>query len=53
MIISLDKNFLWEKIIQFCSRCGTQTVHALSKRGDYYSCGCGEKIDVEIKDETE
>lgn len=51
MIISLDKNFLWEKIIQFCPHCKTQTVHALSKKGDYYSCGCGGKIDVEIKED--
>lgn len=51
MIITVPKNFLWEKIIQFCPHCDTQTVHALSKSGEFYACGCGHTLTVEIKED--
>lgn len=53
MIITLNKNFLWSKTILFCVHCDTNTVHALSKTGDYYSCGCGEIIKVELEDDDD
>lgn len=53
MIISVNKNLMRESIIAYCSKCRMGTLHTLSKAGDYYACGCGEKIDVEVTDETE
>ena len=52
-IITIERAFLWKTIIQHCVHCDTPTVHALSKSQDYYACGCGEIINVEIKEENE
>jgi lysyl-tRNA synthetase class I len=48
-IITIERVFLWAKCILFCERCDTNTVHALSKSGEYYNCGCGSQIFVELK----
>lgn len=50
-IITIVKAFIWNKCLLHCSECGTVTVHALSKDGAYYSCGCGTCIDIEYKEE--
>ena len=52
MIITLQKSFLWPTTILFCAQCDTNTVHALSKWGDYYSCACGETVTIELEDEN-
>lgn len=53
MIISVNKNFLWPTCILPCANCKTNTVHALSKTGNYYACSCGETVEIELEDEND
>ena len=47
-IITIERVFLWKTIIQYCVHCDTPTVHALSKSQEFYACGCGSQIFVEV-----
>lgn len=44
------EGYLWKKKILFCIHCNTNTVHALAKSHEYYSCGCGNIIDIEYEE---
>lgn len=37
----------WTTVMKLCRNCGRYTVHALSKSGDFYACGCGEIIRID------
>ena len=37
----------WETVIKYCKACERMTVHALSKSGTFYACGCGEIIRID------
>lgn len=49
--ITIEKVFMWAKCLLPCEHCETTTVHALSKSGEYYVCGCGTQIKIEYKEE--
>ena len=50
-VIEINKWLLSKSIVLFCPECGTSTKHVLSQSQQYYSCGCGTIVDIEIKDD--
>jgi len=49
-VIEIDKELLSKSIVIFCPECDTPTKHVLSVSKQYYSCGCGTIVEIEIKD---
>lgn len=37
----------WKTVMKYCRNCERMTVHALSKSGTFYACGCGEIIIID------
>jgi hypothetical protein len=52
-VITIEKTMLAKHCLLLCTNCGTTTNHVLSRSGEFYSCGCGCIIEVEIKEENE
>lgn len=51
VIITIERTMLAKHCLILCTNCGTETNHVLSRSGEFYSCWCGEIVDVEIKEE--
>jgi len=49
-VIEVEETMLTLHCILPCTNCGTWTKHVLSRSKEFYSCQCGEIIDVEIKE---
>jgi len=51
MIIEITKYMASKHCLLFCSTCGTNTKHVLSKSGEFYACQCSSIVDVEYKED--
>jgi len=49
-VIEINRWLLSKYMVLFCPTCGTSTKHVLGQSKQYYSCGCGTIVDIEIKD---
>lgn len=53
MKITISKSMVSQSIYLYCSNCGINTLHVLTKSRNAYICGCGASIEIEYYEEEE
>ena len=52
-VITIESTMLAKHCVIFCTNCGTETNHVLSRSKEFYACGCGEIVEIELKEDKD